>query len=258
MPVYDLETGRIIGRVRRLIVDPDERRIAALLLAARLGKEAPCLPFRELHAIGDHAVTVRGTDSLAPLSQHPELQELLRARRRVCPAPILTEGGRFLGDVDEFTVDPKTGRIESLLLSGGLIRDLFRGQAVLPADLVLTVGEDAIIVRDDAAALLAPARTESAAGREARGTGLEPKGEQASVDGVDERRSNSPDRHATPAERLRAAFRSWRPRRTPPPPSEPESPHDFPDTRATAPAAAAPARDPEAEPPAPGGAPGAG
>src|SRR5690606_27072986 len=32
MPVYDLETGRIIGRVRRLIVDPEARAVAGLLI----------------------------------------------------------------------------------------------------------------------------------------------------------------------------------------------------------------------------------
>ena len=156
MPVYDLETGRIIGRVRRLIVDPEARAVAGLLIKGRLGKGAPCLPFRELHAIGRHAVTVRSASALAPLSEHPDLQELLRSRRRVYHTPILTEGGRFLGDVDEFTIDPKSGRIEALLLSGGLIRDLFRGQAVLPAHLVLTIGEDVVIVRDEAVPLLEP------------------------------------------------------------------------------------------------------
>ncbi|MBO8141788.1 MAG: PRC-barrel domain-containing protein [Firmicutes bacterium] len=154
MPVYDLETGRVVGRVRRLIVDPDERKVVGLLLSTRVGKEALCLPFRDLHAIGDHAVTVRGTDCIGPLSEHPEMLETMRSRRRLYHAPVLTEGGRFLGDVDEFFVNPKHGRVESLLLSGGLIRDLFRGQASLPAHLVLTVGQDAVIVRDLAVAVL--------------------------------------------------------------------------------------------------------
>lgn len=154
MPVYDLETGRIIGRVRRLIVDPEARAVAGLLINGRLGKGVPCIPFRGLHAIGQHAVTVRSAGALAPLSEHADLQELLRSRRRLYHTPILTEGGKFLGDVDEFTIDPKSGRIETLLLSGGLIRDLFRGQAVLPAHLVLTIGEDVVIVRDEAVPLL--------------------------------------------------------------------------------------------------------
>lgn len=209
MPIYDVETGRIVGRVRRLLVDPDERRVVGLLLAGRLGKEAHCLPFRELHAIGEHAVTVRGTDGIAPLSEQPELAEVLRSRRRLYHAPILSEGGRFLGDVDEFTVNPRSGRIEALILSGGLIRDLFRGQAVLPAHLVLTIGEDAIIVRDQAVSHLEPRPRDAGDRRSAR---------REDAPGPGSAGDDHPDKESphglSPGQRLRAALTGWRNRRT--------------------------------------------
>jgi len=208
MPVYDLETGRVIGRVRRVIVDPDSRAVAGLLIHGRLGQVARCLPFRELHAIGEHAVTVRSAAALAPLPEHPHLQELLRSRRRLYHTPILTEGGRFLGDVDEFTIDPKSGRIEGLLLSGGLVRDLFRGQAVLPAQLVLTIGEDAVIVRDEAETLCR-ARSRDAGQVDARPH--LPPGDHATTDTLALGTQNAGDgrERATVRLSLQAALRGW-------------------------------------------------
>lgn len=171
MPVYDVSNGRIVGRVHRLIVDADVRKVIGLLLATRLGKEARCLPFRNIHSIGEHAVTVRGMDAITRLSDLPDMEEVLRSQRRIYHSPILTEDGSFVGDVDEFTVNAQTGRIDTLLISGGLIHDLFRGQVALPAHLVVTIGEDATIVRDQAVTMLKQRRREQmAAGAEATGT----------------------------------------------------------------------------------------
>src|SRR5690625_1804781 len=133
LPVYDVSNGRVVGRVHRLIVDPDSRKVAGLLLATRLGREARCLPFRSIHAIGEHAVTVRGMDAIVRLSELPDMEEQFRTRRRVHNSPILTEEGTFVGDVDEYTVNAQTGRIETLLVSGGLVKELFRAPVALPA-----------------------------------------------------------------------------------------------------------------------------
>jgi len=254
MPVYDLETGRVVGRVRRLIVDPDERRVVGLLLAGRLGKEPQCLPFRDVHAVGEHAVTVRGTDAIVPVSELPEMQEALRSRRRLYHAPILTEGGRFLGDVDEYTVNPRSGRIEALLLSGGLIRDLFRGQAVLPAHLVLTIGEDALIVRDQAVGLLEPRAREGAEGPGARSLPHGSAGGAAQPHAA----AASPPRARTAAQRLRAVFSGWR-RRSSAAGEDPPAPKETaPSPPAASGRSAAPGPSPALGGAAPGGPPAPG
>src|SRR5690625_3476972 len=160
LPVYDVSNGRVVGRVHRLIVDPDSRKVAGLLLATRLGREARCLPFRNIHAIGRHAVTVRGTDAIARLSELPDMEEMFRSRRRVHDSPVLTEDGTFVGDVDEYAVNTQTGRIETLLLSGGLVRELFRRPTDLSAHYVVTIGEDAVIVREQAVTTLQQTATD--------------------------------------------------------------------------------------------------
>lgn len=160
MPVYDIVKGRVVGRIHRLIVDPDARKVVGLLLATRLGREPRCLPFRHVHAIGDHAVTVRGTEAIVPISELPDMEEAMRAQRRIYNSPILTEGGAFIGDVDEFTINTQSGRLEALLVSGGLIRDMLRGQAALPSHLIVAVGEDATIVKDIAVTFLAQRQSE--------------------------------------------------------------------------------------------------
>lgn len=180
MPVYDIVKGRVVGRVHRLIVDADARKVVGLVLATRLGREPRCLPFRHVHSIGEHAVTVKGTEAIAPLSELPDMEEAYRAQRRIYNSPILTESGSFIGDVDEYTINPQSGRLEALLVSGGLIRDLFRGQAALPAHLIVAIGEDATIVKDVAVTFLEQRRREqlmeAANGRPEEGEAREAEG----------------------------------------------------------------------------------
>lgn len=154
MPVYDIAKGRVVGRIHRLIVDADSRKVVGLLLATRLGREPRCLPFRHVHAIGEHAVTVKGTDAIAPISELPDMEEAYRSQRRIYNSPVLTESGSFIGDIEEYTINPQSGRLESMLVSGGLIKDLFRGPTALPAHLVVAIGEDATIVKDVAVTYL--------------------------------------------------------------------------------------------------------
>lgn len=182
MPVYDVSNGRVIGRVRRLVIDPDARKIVGLLLAARIGRQTRCLPFRDIHAIGEHAITVQDPAAIVPLSELPDMEEIARTKRRIHHSPILTEDGYFVGDVDEFTINAQTGRIETLLVSGGMIHDLFKGQASLPAHLVLTVGEDATIVRQQAVAVLRQKQT---------GADASPAGEDDTSSDADDARSAS-------------------------------------------------------------------
>lgn len=203
MPVYDISNGRIVGRVHRLVIDPDSRKVVGLLLATRLGKEARCLPYRNIHSVGEHAVTVRGMDAISRLSELPDIEDVVRSQRRIYNSPILTEDGSFVGDVDEFTVNTQSGRIDSLLISGGLIHDLFKGQAALPAHFVVTIGEDATIVRDQAVTALKQRQREQAAAadKQHRASGGAPRHD--GDDTVDERADG---RRPTIGERLRRTF----------------------------------------------------
>lgn len=214
MPVYDIVKGRVVGRVHRLIVDADARKVVGLLLATRLGREPRCLPFRHVHAIGEHAVTVRGTEAIAPVSELPDMEEAMRAQRRIYSSPILTEGGLFIGDVDEFTINTQSGRLESLLVSGGLMKDLFRGQAALPSHLIVAIGEDATIVKDIAVSFLEQRQREQRqqthpAGTESRPRPAAPRTAHADTPAASVPDSPTPKEASTPVswtERLRQAL----------------------------------------------------
>ena len=61
---------------------------------------------------------------------------------------MLSADGTELGIVEDILFDEETGRVAGWRLSTGLIDDLLQGRPVLNEPLLLTMGEDALIISD--------------------------------------------------------------------------------------------------------------
>jgi sporulation protein YlmC with PRC-barrel domain len=147
MPVMTLQEGERLGQVRDLILDPAARQVVALVLDRRAAKEDQVIATANVRNVGAAAITVEDRSSLVPLSRIPRFQELARSRKPIQGKMVISETGARLGQVDDLEVDVQTFRIVSLTLKG----TLGHGR-VISAELVRTIGSDAIVVRDEAAA----------------------------------------------------------------------------------------------------------
>lgn len=141
MPVLALQEGERLGQVRDLILDPAARQVVALILDRRVGGEDQVVATANIHNIGPAAITVEDRSSLIPLSRIPRFQELARMGKPIQGKMVISEAGVRLGKVDDLEIDVQTFRLTSLVLQGFL----GRGQ-VVSADLIRTIGTDAIVV----------------------------------------------------------------------------------------------------------------
>lgn len=164
LQVIDIENGRAVGRVSRLIFDPRARRVSAFIVASgHWPAEDHVLEWNQARGVGQHAITIRGTQALVRPASLPELQPLLRRPLRLYGTRVLTEDGEFLGSVEELLIDPRTGEVTQVILApNGLVQRL-RGRSAIPADSVLVMGEDAMVVR--AATAVQPSRLVQASAR---------------------------------------------------------------------------------------------
>ncbi|NLG68724.1 MAG: hypothetical protein GX496_04025 [Firmicutes bacterium] len=148
LQVIDLDDGRAVGRVNRLIFDPRARRGRARIGASgHWPAEDQVLEWSRAGGVGQHAVTIRGAQALARPGALPELQPLLRRPLRVYGTRVLTEDGEFLGNVEERRSDPRSGEGARVILAPAGLAQRLRGRASIPADAVLVMGEDAMVVR---------------------------------------------------------------------------------------------------------------
>lgn len=147
MPVISLADGQALGKVKRLIIDPQKLCIAGLALD-RKGwfKEQPVIPYSHVKNVGSHAVTVDHAAAVSKLSSLPDLEMLSKNPVGLLGAKVITEEGTVLGVVEDFVFDPQDGKIHYLELKGYI----WQGKTSLPAEVITTCGRDALIARSGA------------------------------------------------------------------------------------------------------------
>ena len=150
LPVISMAEGRQIGKIDDLVIDPERKAVSWLRLhsGGMFGGERLWVSVAAVHGVGEDAVTINAeADARAP-TDAPEALALVKAKRGVIGNKVITENGEGVGEVRDFEFDPATFALTSLSVPPGMnvVGDIL----MIPADKVLTIGEDMIVVATDA------------------------------------------------------------------------------------------------------------
>jgi uncharacterized protein YrrD len=164
LAVVDIGAGTKIGSVDGPIINPADGRIMGLMLKGGGNSHGDgFVAARDIHAIGADAVTVSSGEVVRP---REELDDSVRAawesRDHIVGNKVVTESGSLIGTVSDYYVDEDAIRVAGLTIGGGLLSS----EDAVAADRVMSVGPDAIVVRDEQAG-----REDAAAGAEGWGAG---------------------------------------------------------------------------------------
>jgi sporulation protein YlmC with PRC-barrel domain len=161
--VVDIDAAERLGRVDRIVLDPDARQVAGFVVSRGSsmfgGGEHTTLPASCVHAVGPDAITVRsqGAEPTDRLSHLPRVSDMVGRK-------VVSETGRVLGKVHDVLIDERDGRIIGYALAGDSLDDKLK--AMLPsmqesderrtpylrADASLKSGKDLIVAPEDALA----------------------------------------------------------------------------------------------------------
>lgn len=148
LSVVSIADGERVGRIDRLFIDPHQRVIAGFDVTAPGGLLSPgpttFIRTGEIHALGRDALTINRSDILhiaGPTLDHSDLFELDDLRKD----KVGTESGEVVGTVVDFEFDPKTFALTEMEVSPGL----FKPNLTVPATLIVSMGKDLVIVRDE-------------------------------------------------------------------------------------------------------------
>ena len=144
LPVVDIREGSEIGTVKKVVINPIEGSIAALVIddgTWYLG--AKLLPFTEIAGLGESAITIISSDSILTVENAPALEQLLRTDVAIIGTKVLTKSGHFEGTVKEILID-KTGKITVCE-----IEELNGAISTIPTQRVLTFGKKVLLIADE-------------------------------------------------------------------------------------------------------------
>ncbi|WP_346354245.1 PRC-barrel domain-containing protein [Azotosporobacter soli] len=144
LPIVSITEGRELGIAKSILIDPNARTAAALLVDD--GKwywGAKFLPFTSITGLGESAIIVESCNSLQNVESVPELEKLLEDEVKIIGTKVLTRTGRIQGKVTEIIIDigGKIVACEIEESTGNLTN--------LPAQQVITFGKDVLIMTDN-------------------------------------------------------------------------------------------------------------
>jgi uncharacterized protein YrrD len=147
LPVLTVDSGKQIGQVKDLLVDP-EWNIRGIVLEVKMWFSAlRYIPWEGIVAAGEDAITIPNESVIREFEHVEECHAFLEGSRKIKGLPVVTVGGLKLGVVEDVYLTQDWGKqIVGYELSEGFISDLKEGRKWLPMPEMATIGEDAIIV----------------------------------------------------------------------------------------------------------------
>jgi uncharacterized protein YrrD len=148
LPIISLQEGRQIGYVKSLILDATTKSLAAIVVDSKgFFKDQRIIPYAKVISVGDDAITIDTGSHVEKTSNLPDLFELVKAKLTIIGTKMVTETGKTLGTADEYYVDPKTGKITQIEISGGILEGFLNGKAWMTAEHIITIGHDVIVTK---------------------------------------------------------------------------------------------------------------
>lgn len=146
LPIISLQEGQQIGYVKSLILDAGTKALAAIVVDTKgFFKDQRIIPYSKVVSVGEDAITIDKESHVEKTSSLPELLELVKEKLTIIGTKMVTETGKTLGIAEEYYVDPDTGKITQIEISGGKIEGFLSGKAWISAEYITTIGHDVII-----------------------------------------------------------------------------------------------------------------
>lgn len=150
LPVLSVTEGEHLGYVKNLVIDPINKVIAAFVVNQKgWFKEDKIIPFNRVKNIGDNAIIIDKVGTAEKPANLPQIIKYMKNPTQLINVKVVTTSGKALGHVEEFWFDI-TGKITKFEISGKITEGLWKDKAVLLSEEVVTVGKDAIMVKDGA------------------------------------------------------------------------------------------------------------
>ncbi|OPA80414.1 photosystem reaction center subunit H [Paenibacillus selenitireducens] len=151
LPIYEVDTGKRIGRVQDFHVDA-RWDIEGIELEPRklFSSTILMVPWHEIMACGEDAVMIKNKQAIQKKNAVDIQYTLMCGDHKLRDLPLLTPDGNQLGRVVDVYFDHNMGNtIRGLEITDGFISDLIEGRKWLRVTDVLTIGQDAIMVPVD-------------------------------------------------------------------------------------------------------------
>jgi len=150
LPVICIDNGKKLGTVEEVVFCPRLKQVRAFILerkGCQLKKKV--ILIRDVRQLGKDALIVNDCSCIKELRE-AEASKSLEEKGSVIGLRVYTKAGEDIGVIKDVLFDSKTGIIEGVIISDGLLQDIMEGRNILPLFGKVEFGEENILVDKEA------------------------------------------------------------------------------------------------------------
>ena len=150
LPVISARDGLKIGTLKDIIFNKDNKGILAFLMEKGIyAVKGNVILLNSILSLGNDALIVDNPVNLIEYRRFKKLYHI-HDRTNLRGLKIFTQTGEDLGIVQDVLFDYKTGKIEGVQVSDGLVQDIIMGRNILPFFGKIEIGTGNILVQNEA------------------------------------------------------------------------------------------------------------
>ncbi len=151
LPVFTLKEGtKMDETIQDVVYDPQTNKVEGFVLdEGGWFSDTKIVLTRDIHSIGKDAVLIENEDKISTASDvTAKVASIAEGDNYLTSDKVITEQGEELGRISDLIFDAKSGKVEAFEVSQGALQTVGSGKKTFNTKDIITVGDDAIIVRE--------------------------------------------------------------------------------------------------------------
>jgi sporulation protein YlmC with PRC-barrel domain len=148
LPVISLQTGETVASTRQLILDISTLEILAFKCEGPRRKQPLVLLSRDVRQLAADCIIIDNEDELADPADIVRLGAMLAANYNPIDKTVISDTGRKLGRVEDYSVNLETSRVQKLNVRQSILRSWLGVNLVIDRTQIIDISPKSITVRD--------------------------------------------------------------------------------------------------------------
>lgn len=149
LPVLSLQTGATVAIVNGLVLDSTTLEVVALScsVSGHAGPEI-ALMLRDVRELAPDCVIIDSEDELTEIDDIVRLKVLRGENFTLIRKPVVSDMGRKLGNIEDFTINTETNKVQKLYVKQSIVRSFFGSSLIIDRTQIVDVTPRQIVVRE--------------------------------------------------------------------------------------------------------------
>jgi sporulation protein YlmC with PRC-barrel domain len=148
LPIISLQTGEAVAWSRQPLIDIANLEILAFRCEGSHKKHQKILMIRDVRQLAGDCIIVDNEDELTDPEDIVRMKDMISSSYNPIDKLVVSDTGRKLGSVEDFTINLDTNRIQKLHIRQSMLRSWIGNSLVIDRTQIIDISPQRITVRD--------------------------------------------------------------------------------------------------------------